>query len=176
LGRGDGSFQAAVHYDADDAARRPEFVIIADFNQDGSPDLISANYSSLGCSLRFGKGDGTFQEAMSFKGGPPARSVAVADFNQDGQLDVALGGFRCGVLMLLNTCPNAGIKLAVARTNNALTLSWPLPYANFVLESATDLSSRNWQSALGPPTTDNGRCEVTMPLNHGQCFFRLRKP
>lgn len=77
--------------------------------------------------------------------------------------------------MLLNKCPNGGIKLAVARTNNTLVLSWPLPYTNTVLESAATLDSMNWQGVTETATTNHGRCEVIMPLGQGPRYFRLRK-
>jgi len=81
-----------------------------------------------------------------------------------------------GVSLLLNTCASAGVTLAPARSNDALTLSWPLPYTDFVLESATNLGSTNWQEVSESLTTNSGRCEVTVSLDQGQRCFRLRKP
>ena len=176
LGKGDGTFQAAVNYDAGAA---PVSLGVADFNGDGKPDLAVANYNSTNVSVLLGNGDGTFKSAISLSaGGYPAyspESLAIADFNGDGKPDVAVA--VCGgAAVLLNTCPNAGVRLAVAQVNNNVTLFWPLPYTNFVLESAASLRSTNWQGFFNETTTNNGRCEITLPFDPPTKFFRLRKP
>ena len=106
LGNGDGTFQPAVRYSS--GGFGPTSVVAADVNGDGKPDLIVAN--QLGCnscasgtvSVLLGKGDGTFQAAVSYNsGGTRADSVVVADVNGDGKLDLvvmnrALCGSLCG--------------------------------------------------------------------------------
>jgi hypothetical protein len=89
LGNGDGTFQAAVNYDA---GSNPQFVAVGDFNADGKLDLAVVNGSSgIGSvSILLGKGDGTFQAAVSYGVGLQPISVAVADFNGDGKLDLAV--------------------------------------------------------------------------------------
>jgi hypothetical protein len=83
LGNGDGSFQPAVHYETS-----AEYVVSADFNGDGKPDLLLSSEGMI--SILLGNGDGTFQAAISSPTGGAA-FVAVADFNGDGRLDVATG-------------------------------------------------------------------------------------
>src|SRR6202040_650868 len=41
-------------------------------------------------SILLGKGDGTFQDAVSFAAGKECQYVAVGDFNGDGKLDLAV--------------------------------------------------------------------------------------
>jgi hypothetical protein len=86
LGKGDGTFQAAVSYGS--GGQDAESVAVADVNGDDKPDLIVANGNgSVGVLL--GNGDGTFQAAMSYgSGGASASSVAVADVNGDGKPDL----------------------------------------------------------------------------------------
>jgi len=84
--------------------------------------------------------------------------------------------FSGHVSVLLNTCASAGIQLSIARRDDGATVSWPLPYTNFVLESTTTLPSTNWQSVVRAMTTNNGRYETTVPLDQQQSYFRLRKP
>ena len=103
------------------------------------------------------------------------RLVAVSDFSGDGKSDLA-AIYNNNVTVLLNTGASAGLRLGVARTNMGLTLSWPLPHADFVLESTTSVGSTNWLRAVEALTTNNGRLEVTAPLDHQWRFFRLRKP
>jgi uncharacterized protein (TIGR03437 family) len=82
-GNGDGTFQAARMIGAG-------VLRVADFNDDGKPDLLCA-----GLVVRLGNGDGTFGNpivtpatqnftALNFAG-----AIVVGDFNNDGKLDVA---------------------------------------------------------------------------------------
>ena len=159
-------------------------VAVGDFNGDGKHDLVLGTVFPFDCCtfnvpVLLGNGDGTFESAVSFSvGGYPAyspQSLAIADFDSDGRPDLAVA-ICGGVSVLLNTCTNAGVKLAVAQVNNNLTLFWSLPYTNFVLATAASLRSTNWQGAFNATTTNNGRCEITLPFDQGQLYFRLRKP
>ncbi|PYJ96746.1 MAG: VCBS repeat-containing protein [Verrucomicrobia bacterium] len=181
LGKGDGAFQRPVKLDlgsSPDPGASPGLVAVGDFNGDGKPDLAITSHLfniSTNISVILGKGDGTFQRPVNFDTGGNPFFVAVGDFNGDGKPDLAVLN-TSGVTVLLNTCASAGIHLGVARTNTGLTLSWPLPYADFVLESTTSVGSTNWQRAVEAPTTNNARFEITAPFNQQQRFFRLRKP
>jgi len=61
---------------------------VADFNNDGKPDIAVANYDGQ-VAVLFGAGTGTFQAPVyltpSFYG-----SIIAADFNHDGNIDIAL--------------------------------------------------------------------------------------
>src|SRR5208282_2286443 len=100
LGNGDGTFQTALTYDA--AGFVAQSVAVADVNGDGHPDLLVANLCKDsnncgggvgpgGVSVLLGKGDGTFQPAVSYKsGGDNADSVVIGDVNGDGHPDVVV--------------------------------------------------------------------------------------
>jgi hypothetical protein len=67
---------------------------VADFNQDGIPDLLLSDQFNHYLTVALGKGDGTFSPAP---GGPLISNygyfpIAVGDFNGDGILDVAAAG------------------------------------------------------------------------------------
>ncbi|PYI80266.1 MAG: hypothetical protein DME26_21920, partial [Verrucomicrobia bacterium] len=102
LGNGDGTFQAAVNYSAQEG---PLSTAVGDFNGDGKPDLAVANDLSASVSVLLGNGDGTFQASMNYGAGTNPRSVAVADFNGDLRPDVAVVNAD-GVTVLLNICLN----------------------------------------------------------------------
>ncbi len=75
----------------------PTAVTVADFNQDGIPDLAVYNFdyggSNTSISIFLGKGDGTFTTAASPAtptGAYAPDGFVVGDFNQDGILDLAV--------------------------------------------------------------------------------------
>jgi len=87
LGNADGTFSAAMYFDAGVA---PSSVVVGDFNDDLIQDLAVANAGSNNVSVLLGNGDGTFQPAVNFDVGDGPSSVVVEDFNRDGRLDLAV--------------------------------------------------------------------------------------
>jgi Bacterial Ig-like domain (group 3)/FG-GAP-like repeat len=102
LGRGDGTFQGALTFaPGGDWAYS---VAVGDVNGDGKPDLIVADQLTSGGAIAvlLGKGDGTFQPAVSYSsGGRYAESVAIADVNHDGKLDLLVANYDGTVGVLL---------------------------------------------------------------------------
>lgn len=84
LGKGDGTFQAAVNYPAGDG---DDTVRIEDLNQDTHPDLLTREGSNIWVLL--GKGDGTFQSESKTPLPGVLWDFATGDFNADGKVDVA---------------------------------------------------------------------------------------
>jgi hypothetical protein len=77
LGNGDGTFQSVTFPVAPMVGNFVEAA--ADFNGDGSEDLIYAGYVFLG------GGDGTFKQTVAV---PPLSNIQVSDINGDGKLDL----------------------------------------------------------------------------------------
>ena len=91
------AFAPAFDYPVDSA---PQAMVAADFNNDGRPDLATANYTSSNVSVLLGNADGTFQPALNSPTDANPLSVAVGDFNADGNLDlVTANGSNVSVQM-----------------------------------------------------------------------------
>jgi hypothetical protein len=67
--------------------------VTADFNQDGIADIATALGDGT-ISVLLGKGDGTFNGAISLIAG--ASAIAVGDFNGDGIVDLPSRTIRTG--------------------------------------------------------------------------------
>jgi len=72
------------------AGSGPQSLAVADFNGDGKPDMVVANFGSAEVSVMLGNGNGTFQSRQTFATGTSPYSVAVADVNGDGKLDLVV--------------------------------------------------------------------------------------
>src|SRR6266704_3244282 len=70
--------------------------------------------------------------------------------------------------------PSARVPLAVTHNNTNAIVSWPYPSTGFGLEFSTKLSVTGWQLAAGASVSNNGRWEVTAPMDQPGGFFRLK--
>jgi hypothetical protein len=97
LGNGDGTFGAPIHLDAgvgNDAAA------IADFNDDGTPDILVTNSETDTVTLLPGNGDGTFRAPVQFATGASPFAMAVGQFDAHKLPEVAvLGSSTISVLL-----------------------------------------------------------------------------
>jgi hypothetical protein len=87
IGNGDGTFQSGVFYQTGASDTYPGDVMVADFNHDGIPDVVTTSESGLW--LFIGKGGGVFNPGVLIPLANTALAhLAVADFNRDGAADV----------------------------------------------------------------------------------------
>jgi len=136
LGNRDGTFQPVVTYDSGGYAA--EFVVVADLNKDGKPDLILGNTCASGdisCAsgtngtlgVLLGNGDGTFQQVVIYGtgGGLGPKLVVVADVNGDSNPDLLVAN-TCASndLYCRNTNGNVGVLLG----NGDGTFKTAVPY------------------------------------------------
>ncbi|HCF61203.1 MAG TPA: hypothetical protein DFS52_24800, partial [Myxococcales bacterium] len=89
FGDGTGAFEAPI--DLPHSGSEPRYVMTTDFNGDGFADLAVANRDSADVTLFFGKGDRTFEPAVSYPVGPEPRWLAADDLTGDGKLDLLVG-------------------------------------------------------------------------------------
>jgi subtilase family serine protease len=91
IGNGDGTFRQAVAYPT---GYFSDGVAVADFNNDGIPDIAVTNQGDTGSngsvSILLGNGDGTFQPQMKFRTTLYTSFGVAGDFNHDGVTDLAI--------------------------------------------------------------------------------------
>jgi len=133
LGKGDGTFQPATVYASGDEDATS--VAVGDVNGDGKPDIVVSNMcvdtlddcfpAADDVGVLLGKGDGTFQNALTYNaGGLTATSVAIADIDGDGAPDIIVAN-QCGPS--LDSCVNDSL-LGVLAGNGDGTFQSPVIY------------------------------------------------
>ncbi len=90
----------------------PQYLVTADFNRDGIPDLVTVNTGSFSrsntgtylssVSVLLGNGDGTFRASVNYPGCTNPSAAAAADFNLDGKPDLAVACESTMVILLGN--------------------------------------------------------------------------
>jgi hypothetical protein len=70
------------------AGTSPIGVCAADLDEDGTPDLVTANQDDSTISVLLNRGNGTFAPAATYAAGLGCGRVAAADLDRDGHLDL----------------------------------------------------------------------------------------
>ncbi|NTU72288.1 MAG: cadherin-like domain-containing protein, partial [Coriobacteriia bacterium] len=79
----------------------PRTVVSADFDEDGSPDLATADANSAQLTIQLNNGDGTFAtHATHPTTGTTPRGIVSADFNGDTHADLAVSNYDSGSIGL----------------------------------------------------------------------------
>jgi hypothetical protein len=88
LGRGDGTFNAAVGLGQASGSRE---ITIGDWNGDGLLDLASADHDAGSVSVFLGKGSGRFQHLTGYITQGQPHAVKTIDYDGDAKLDLMVG-------------------------------------------------------------------------------------
>jgi hypothetical protein len=70
------------------------------------------------------------------------------------------------------------MSLSLVRSNQTITLSWPLPADGWVLEQTQRLtgSPGAWAPVTADSVTNTAQVQAIVPIDQDSQFFRLRKP
>ena len=79
----------------------PAYLITADLNLDGFPDLVSANAKNNTLSVLMGKGDGTFRKTLTFPVASEPTTIATGDVNSDDIPDLLVNSRGTGQITIL---------------------------------------------------------------------------
>jgi hypothetical protein len=74
----------------------PNGVLLADFQNHGVPDLVTADFATGTATIRLNNGDGTFGPPQTLTVGGQATDVEAGDFRHSGNLDLLVGNNRGG--------------------------------------------------------------------------------
>ncbi|HET6180106.1 MAG TPA: FG-GAP-like repeat-containing protein [Candidatus Sulfotelmatobacter sp.] len=131
LGNGNGTFKSAVTYNS--GGTDANSIAVADVNNDGKLDLLVANEGpELGSvAVLLGKGDGTFQGAVTYStGGETPDFVTAADVNGDGNLDLLVANYFSGGVSVLLGNGDGTFGGATVFNNGGLAISFAVGDVN----------------------------------------------
>jgi FG-GAP-like repeat len=142
LGKGDGTFNAAVWVSTGPLANSYLGMDVGDLTGNGKLDFVGADYvpSTSDLVVFSGNGDGTFQ-APTAQLAAGASSVALADFNGDGKLDVLIGFTSSAAVALGNGNGTFQLTTQLPIYNSTLT-------GNGVIVRSADLDQDGKPDAL----------------------------
>ena len=138
LGKGDGKFHPATHFQAGGGALS---LAVVDFNQDGFPDLaVSTAYEAFEGVVLYGHGDGQFDAPVPLGGGTGGYFIITADFNGDAHPDLAVSDFYLLQASVLLGDGHGGILRRVVIDSFPLSAGW-LGSSDFNGDGSPDLAT-----------------------------------
>lgn len=156
LGNGKGAFTHSADYITGTGPAGfftvPAWIVTADFNGDGIPDLAATSGNADAVSIFLGKGDGTFRAGTSFTvvgaGTSDGRMIA-ADFNHDGKTDL--------LVQHIDGCPGPGcfdnFTVFAGHGDGTFDNGHPFPLNTFNLDMpmiAADLKGDHVPAVVAP--------------------------
>ncbi|HEY2383297.1 MAG TPA: FG-GAP-like repeat-containing protein [Terriglobia bacterium] len=162
LSNGNGTFQPYQSYNTNQGGSGTRGLSIADFNGDGRPDIVAANWTSNIASVMVNNGAGALATLTDVTVGSGLSDVISGDFNGDGLPDLAAAAGSAVSIALGTTHPAAdliprNITLSASAVAPAgfVTVSWTLANIGTAAASAASTTVvRINQSVSSPAGTD----------------------
>lgn len=165
FGNGDGTFQTPPALYT--TGLNPVFMVTADFNGDGKPDLATSNAHGT-ISVLLNSGTGTFPTKTDPSAGTDPNVLAAADVNLDGfpDLVVASGGGN-NVTVLLNNTDGTFQQPAISTTAVAGSIPIGVTTGDFNVDGKPDIGVANF---------GNNTLGVLLNTTVDACGFSLNPP
>lgn len=152
---------------------QPTAITVGDFNGDGKPDLVVANQHSRNICVLFNRGNGTFNDPVSYTVGQYPDSVAVGDFNNDGKLDLVVANSVDDTVGVLLNKGDGTFANAVNYTVGRLPVS--VSVADFNNDGQPDIAVANGLANNVSVLINNGNGTFAPAVNYsaGQNPFAI---
>jgi len=150
----------------------PAGIASADFNNDGVPDLVTANQTANTASILLGNGDGTFQTNVDYPVSNLPVAVGTGDFNNDGNMDIAVVN-SCGADP---TCKSGvgTVSILLGKGDGTFGTKTDFPTGNFPTSIA--VADYNDDGDLDLAVTNNKANTVSILLGNGDGTFKTQVP
>ena len=164
LGVAGGSFGPVATYGVG-VGSGPYGVAVGDVNNDGHPDIVSANYGSHTIGVLLGLSGGSFATASTYSTGTNSfpSSVVIADFDRDGRPDLATASTGATAVGILRGLAGGGFQ-AVANRLLSTTIS-PTDIA------VADINGDGWPDLVTSNNGPNGLGSVGLLVSSGTGSF-----
>jgi hypothetical protein len=133
---------------------------MGDFNGDGIQDLVMTDHGVIDVLL--GKGDGTFAAPVTYPAGTNGQFLAVGDFNATGVLDIAMGDYSTGAIVVLQGNGDGTFQQQQSYSIPAPSDPYGIVVADVNGDGLPDLVIAQ----------NNGQSLVTVLLNNGDFGFQ----
>lgn len=144
------------------AGLHPISVAVADFNEDGSPDMAAANPPQAGVTVLLGDGTGSFHSQSIPGVGFQPWFIIAADLNRDGHQDLVVADYTYCVASIITVLLGngdgtfqPGVTYPVDKTPVSLVA------VDFNKDGILDLAAANWCSG-----------DISVLLGNGDGTFR----
>ena len=172
LGDGTGGF-TAVQGGPAETGSSPTALVVADFNEDGLPDLAVINPVTGTVAVLLGNGTGGFTTATGspFTAGTQPVSLAAGDFNVDGKPDLAIANYGSNNLTVLVNGSTPPLKLL--SPVNGMTGVSATPSLTWTAQSGATSYDVHFGTSSPPPlvTSTAGTTYAPSALAPGTLYY-----